>query len=73
MNNKLGILGQILALFIIVSIIMSTLLFININYLSNMLEDQHQQAINMIKQERILEEQMITARRTEKLELILGI
>jgi len=70
MNKSIGILGQIMTLLVMVAVVMSTLLLFNIATLSNMLENQHNQAMAGFRQERVHEETMITTTRDEKIDMI---
>ncbi|MEE8398900.1 MAG: GAF domain-containing protein [Desulfobacterales bacterium] len=69
----MGITGQIMALFIAVSVTMAGLLFAGITYSHNMQEKQLSQALAMVQAENQSDADRLTANRDNKVEMILTI
>ena len=73
MTQKLGLSGQIIAMFIVVAVTMSALLFFNIRYVHVVHEKQVDQALEMIAAEKMHEDTMLTASRDKKIEMLITI
>jgi hypothetical protein len=73
LKKRYGILGQIMALFILVAIVMSALLLINFRIFVGMHEKISDQALTMVRKQKLHEEKMITSSRDEKVKMLTSI